>query len=420
MILDSADAVADSVELSFIDEPISVPEFITSGRALQKSLNNDICPTFKDLTVGSDTGKHLDDIDIADEKSNSPDQSPEEPPPPDDDDDRPGFFDAPSHAPQGDEAEEVNAPPPVDSIKALELVSDYHYFDPKCVQNWAGPDHWQFSKSAKRPAKPRSKGSEPTAKKRRTKKQQFLNFTDPSDFDPAVAFAPPGKTRTTLSEAALRKLSETDTTLPADCHYDTSMLSRLFTKPDWHFQVARKRIQNDELSTPAVDGNGLDEGDEGCADFGAEQQPLALKPDTDIMPPTNPDGVVDCAIPKSQQQGLQLIPKPKLPEHILLNYARYHKQVDVVALKESIWRILCDDPPTAPSSKGRHHSLKMAPGTSKSLHAVIERLQAYMPASALADVSVPFCFICVLHLSNEKSLQLHGSPDLSDLTISSC
>ena len=34
------------------------------------------------------------------------------------------------------------------------------------------------------------------------------------------------------------------------------------------------------------------------------------------------------------------------------------------------------------------------------------------------EVTLPFYFICVLHLANENGLCLEGSPDLSDFSIS--
>lgn len=37
--------------------------------------------------------------------------------------------------------------------------------------------------------------------------------------------------------------------------------------------------------------------------------------------------------------------------------------------------------------------------------------------SDFSDVSVPFCFVCMLHLCNENNLELQGRPDLSDFVI---
>jgi condensin complex subunit 2 len=39
------------------------------------------------------------------------------------------------------------------------------------------------------------------------------------------------------------------------------------------------------------------------------------------------------------------------------------------------------------------------------------------PAQALADISTSFCFICLLHLANEKGLKIEGNNTLDELSI---
>ena len=39
------------------------------------------------------------------------------------------------------------------------------------------------------------------------------------------------------------------------------------------------------------------------------------------------------------------------------------------------------------------------------------------PEKALADISTSFCFICLLHLANEKGLKIEGNGTLDELTI---
>ena len=51
------------------------------------------------------------------------------------------------------------------------------------------------------------------------------------------ALAPPKKGTTTFTKEALKKQSETITTLPEDLHYDFSHLTKLFTKPKWSLPV---------------------------------------------------------------------------------------------------------------------------------------------------------------------------------------
>jgi hypothetical protein len=48
---------------------------------------------------------------------------------------------------------------------------------------------------------------------------------------------------------------------------------------------------------------------------------------------------------------------------------------------------------------------------------VIHTLPALYPEHRLRELSVPFCFICLLHLANEKNLAIDGSGDLGDLRV---
>jgi len=48
---------------------------------------------------------------------------------------------------------------------------------------------------------------------------------------------------------------------------------------------------------------------------------------------------------------------------------------------------------------------------------VINNLQTVYPRQAMADISTSYCFICLLHLANEKGLVINNSENFTDLTI---
>jgi condensin complex subunit 2 len=48
---------------------------------------------------------------------------------------------------------------------------------------------------------------------------------------------------------------------------------------------------------------------------------------------------------------------------------------------------------------------------------VINGLQSVYPKQAMAEISTSFCFICVLHLANEKGLVITNHDDFQELTI---
>lgn len=136
------------------------------------------------------------------------------------------------------------------------------------------------------------------------------------------------------------------------------------------------------------------------------------------------------------------------PEYV--QYARVAKKVDVRRLKEELWKGMPFEglekvrPPHIPS-----HPVSMSPGRNEIANPhpqdpdssrlltpppasaeppadndptlkfteVMNGLQSVYPKQALDDISTSFCFICLLHLANEKGLEISEAPDLTELTI---
>lgn len=48
---------------------------------------------------------------------------------------------------------------------------------------------------------------------------------------------------------------------------------------------------------------------------------------------------------------------------------------------------------------------------------VMNDLQSVYPKSVMDDISTSFCFICLLHLANEKGLAIENTPELMELNI---
>jgi condensin complex subunit 2 len=48
---------------------------------------------------------------------------------------------------------------------------------------------------------------------------------------------------------------------------------------------------------------------------------------------------------------------------------------------------------------------------------VMNNLQTVYPKPVMDDISTSYCFICLLHLANEKGLVIDNTPGLSELEI---
>ena len=115
--------------------------------------------------------------------------------------------------------------------------------------------------------------------------------------------------------------------------------------------------------------------------------------------------------------GNGLVAEPAKVAKISINYAKVAKKVDVKALKSTIWTDLCDSPaPSTAKDKDKGNAKKdtfEGERTFESLLASVEK----RAGNEVGEVSVALCFICMLHLCNEKGLAL-AQEGIEDLHIS--
>lgn len=127
--------------------------------------------------------------------------------------------------------------------------------------------------------------------------------------------------------------------------------------------------------------------------------------------------------------GQQLVTQSRRLRPEYVQYARVATKVDVRRLKEEIWKGLAleevsshtaapmtcsnlaqlEKEASLPAPKAEDGSLKFTD--------VINGLQTVYPQKAMADISTSYCFICLLHLANEKGLEIQNDDQFLDLTI---
>lgn len=240
------------------------------------------------------------------------------------------------------------------------------FLDERNHRNWAGPTHWKFNSSRKEQAK---------EKKTKGKKEPFLlNFDSPPDIDYEKAFAPPGRSSTTLTTAVLKKASQTCNTLPEDVHYDPKMLTQLFTKPKWRISLAKRaRLNNESNFQNTSTENNEEDNYFDPPDFGEDQI---------VIPAPTIDS------------EMNMVEEPTKVEQTKINYVKTAKLVDVKNLKDKIWNEI--------ALKKNEKETNPAGNFSE----ILDSLPQQFSPETLKDISVPYCFICLLHLANEKGLQL--------------
>jgi condensin complex subunit 2 len=180
-----------------------------------------------------------------------------------------------------------------------------------------------------------------------------------------------------------------------------------------------------------------DEGPGGVGGGGLHNRPAAMRRDglfEDSFDPT---------------QGLNVVGAGRHVDKVRVGYETRAKRVDVRALKKSLWRHITHEAPrihldissqedvsmhdapvddgmlaqTAALSESRADADTNADDQENEGEGEVEETLCFsttvgaLAPDQAAAVTVPFYFICVLHLANERGLELKGAADLSDFRI---
>ncbi|KAK7342080.1 hypothetical protein VNO80_25023 [Phaseolus coccineus] len=253
---------------------------------------------------------------------------------------------------------------------------------------WAGPDHWKYRKSKASEVHPTSEdGSTLKSRQPKSKRQAEveLNFTNSLEKEMLDIFSTPKNPKSLLlPESRL----PCNTKLPEDCHYQPEDLVKLFLLSNVKCLGRRanrladgSREQSNEYeSFPSWD-NGSVGGDD-YGDYGGDHSDME---DSDT-----------------------LITQPRQVNKIEVQYDKTSKQVDVHALKITIWDHVQES--VKLPLQGQKDTL--------SFRNILANFPSECNAAAtISDISPHLCFICLLHLANEKGLSIQNCSNLDDLTI---
>ncbi|GFP79579.1 condensin complex subunit 2 [Phtheirospermum japonicum] len=252
---------------------------------------------------------------------------------------------------------------------------------------WAGPNHWKFQK-AKEPEAPAMENGSPKPKKTKNKKADLdIDFSNAMENDISLIFAPPKNPKSLLLPA---NRAPSNTKLPEDCHYQPEDLVKLFLLP--HVlclgKSGRKKFDDDGQQRDGYEATSWDD-DDGFG--GAFDDENAYGDDF-------------------EEPSSTLVSQPRQVNKVEVQYDKTSKQVDVHALKETLWDHI--------QQSNQNSVEEEVPNGNVSFKQVLASFPDGCKASAsLNDISPHLCFICLLHLANEHGLRIIGCPSLDDLSI---
>ncbi|KAG4305649.1 hypothetical protein PORY_001205 [Pneumocystis oryctolagi] len=290
----------------------------------------------------------------------------------------------------------------------------FEYFDQVLKRNWAGPEHWKIQRLRKE----KVDINEP--KKQREKKEPFLiNFFDEEPIDFQTLFSYGG---TNIYLPKTQWASKTRNLLPDDIYFNSKQLLHFFIKPKLKIfgKYTNSLDVNTNVDFKIADNNNNEYNKEQLtydASFFDDNHDIDIAEDQDVC---DNDKSVDTKNeiylnedePKADNECFNPFTTTFKTRTDQLNYARITKRVNVKQLKENIWAELKFE-----NMNKDHISYSTPKKTERKFTDVVKGLKNVYSKKEMDDISTSFCFICLLHLANEKGLIIENNEDLTELTI---
>ncbi|CAJ1937630.1 unnamed protein product [Cylindrotheca closterium] len=312
--------------------------------------------------------------------------------------------------------------------------SNYEYFNSQALSQiqgnmWAGAAHWkkQAKKSGKKAPTKKKAGDgkrKPSASKSRKKKinihDLILDLRTPvEDLEDLMRQPPKGKKGVDplqITKATNTKYSNNDNLLPIDLGLTVQDFDSFFLRPQDKVSSYRGRQAASTLGKQVAFAHG---GGNDDVSFGGDSDGPGFDFGGDDEDHDEDGGFI---VP--ELEGVRKI------EKIQVGYATKAKKVDVKRLKKDLWEELersfadkrkvetdSNKPKEVDTSEGEENEERDTPmgaiEGSLSFQSTVKEMQSTQTQS---DATLPFFFICVLHLANEKGLALE-STGLEDFII---
>lgn len=313
----------------------------------------------------------------------------------------------------------------------------YEYFDTETLNMtvygnlWAGSAHWKRTESARKRTDKNEKQDKKTPKKKKSKVPSYVTLNTKPLMDDILRKPPKkkgGANPLQLSKAMITKYTKEENLLPPDSGIGVKHLSSLFLRPYDVVQPTQKNpagIRKSVCFDAAVETFGAPFNDGIDDSFGGDDDGpgFAL---ADAYNDSSDDFVVE------EIRGVRKVDT----KQVAVGYATVAKKVDVRKLKRDLWTgiesvldiprgsekhnedegngsLIDSEDPQTTTVETPEKGCTTSATAGLSFQKTVQNMEQ---SKTQMDVTLPFYFICVLHLANEKALRL-DSNGLEDFAI---
>lgn len=287
---------------------------------------------------------------------------------------------------------------------------------------WVGPLHWKVRLN-KSIANSRVVGK-PAAHKDTVRRKKEVTIDQKKDEvrDAIQEKFLPGHAIKLLVKTAKVGWAEDKITYPKNEHYDMKNIGTFYFRPQLHFSIPREENVNATHLSDEVDNydynnehdvsnycpniqnddyQGGDDNDNGAlSGFNSEMEHI-----------TPSQGIF---------AGDNLVAAPKIANKIFIPYSLRAKKIDMRQLKKTIWKCLTrtiSDKENIDIREAVEQELADNVKEEKSFCSVYQDLPKFLSKSNSEALSLPIAFVSMLHLANEKNLEVKSSENLDDLRV---
>lgn len=305
----------------------------------------------------------------------------------------------------------------------LVITPEYSFVLPNASLHWAGPSHWKFHNFAKPLAGAvtggKIVGACMQAPLKRRKEIELLYEENKDVIETKFTLSQSNKLQ---AKTAKTEWSAEDILLPEDVHYDITRLFKLYL----HQYLSIKPQKNGDKAIDVAGVFDNDRYDYNNPNDTSEYCPDVHNDDYDESKENNNEN--ECNFEFGEENnalvsgftGDNLITAPKLANKISITYCLKAKRIDMRQLKKSIWKCLIKsstDADTTNTVETPEKAVKSTMKEPKQFNDIYKKLPGLLTKNNAEALSVPLFFISLLHLANEKTLNMCSSPDMSDITV---
>ncbi|XP_078033145.1 condensin complex subunit 2-like [Augochlora pura] len=295
--------------------------------------------------------------------------------------------------------------------------SEYSFLRKNLNIHWTGPSHWKLTASKKN-----FNNSNIIEKchqvPNRRKKELELNYAIETTSSMKDKYLQ-NKVSKIYTRTVKMEWNEEVLTLPPDQHYDIAHANNLYLQATI-FKSSESTNQTKTTDVSDIVENYIYNNDNDITNYCPQTNvDEAEEPEENNVIHDDDAFADECMLFTQPLTGGNLVCMPKMTNRTTIAHCVRAKKIDMKQLKHAIWKCLSQDSNDQDVIANANQSLQNSNNMigTKSFVKIYKTLPMLLTKTNAESLSFPISFVSLLHLANEKTLQISSSLDMTDLIV---